>query len=767
MNLYLRLPALILAVLAAAHLSGCGGGGGGGGSSNPGGSGGSGGSGGNGGNGPGNPSDPPPLATAYGFSHSTGDIVAVTLPTDDTAPALALLRDSGTGAPDTLVALLPSGKSALAQVDEKGWPIRLALGDELFVFSNYVEGASIEVSYTGPGSVESEQILDISQCSAPPAFDAGESPDAALNAFLEWFADGSYACLATALADLSTEDVGAALDAVSAHAAALLEDDIDLARVVKNKLLCGSETQSDCAAILIQHAPELMAGLANIDPNAQTVAGFTVENDTLRMIRSEWDPLIVSEAVDMDLSWRELSCELSIFAEVDESCSAQYVPPEGVPFNPHGPTFVLDGVTYSSSPVADETITGFAYPLTGMGISDGEVAGARVWYGANSCISFRTAGTGVQDMKGGTSTTIDSFPWKKLEFAPGTKTVGTAKMRGFNYPIQYVVDPDYDRRSELREFQWGVRLNDDGSVYVTSDGYYDFALKFTDGSTMHGLWDPSINAPADKFLISIGWDQVNNGLRNFSNALPTTGHFCMFREVTSVTLEPRCVETPASPGDRTRKLCYMNGMLNGDYRLTGPNGEPIEGGEFENNRPSGGWTVWQDDGSVWHSGSFSEEGAQSGAWEVQSGDTKITAPFSSALTATDRDTFTRYLDGSYLEHVNGILRLEGQLVKGYEDGWWNTYNSSGHLARADEYDAGTLITDGEICYSGGDCVETKHAWRKQSQIYTWNSCFGSYRTDVQWNFDGSFASETCYTLNGTPAEPSLGAVRVCPKVSCQ
>src|SRR5690606_31899743 len=215
----------------------------------------------------------------------------------------------------------------------------------------------------------------------------------------------------------------------------------------------------------------------------------------------------------MDLAWRELSCELSIFAEVDESCSAQYVPHEGAAFNPHGPTFVLNGVTYSSSPVADETITGFAYPLTGMGISDGEVAGARVWYGANSCISFRTAGTGVQDMKGGTSTTIDSFPWKKLEFVPGTKNVGTAKMRGFNYPIQYVMDPDYDRRSELRQFQWGVRLNDDGSVYVTSDGYYDFALKFADGSTMHGLWDPSINAPADKFLISIGWDQVNNGLR--------------------------------------------------------------------------------------------------------------------------------------------------------------------------------------------------------------------------------------------------------------
>src|SRR5690606_24653409 len=224
MNYFLRLPAMMLAFLAAAHLSGCGGGGGGGGSSNPGGSGGSGGNGGNGGNNSGNPNDPPPLATAYGFSHATSDIVAITLPTDDAAPALALLRDSGTRAPDTLVALLPGGQSALTQVDEKGWPIRLALGEELFVFSNYVEGTSVEVSHTGPGSVQSELTLDISQCSSPPAFDAGETPHSALNAVLEWYADGSYACLASALADLSSEDIGAALDAVSAHAAALLED---------------------------------------------------------------------------------------------------------------------------------------------------------------------------------------------------------------------------------------------------------------------------------------------------------------------------------------------------------------------------------------------------------------------------------------------------------------------------------------------------------------------------------------------------------------
>lgn len=666
------------------------------------------------------------------------------------------MRSPESGAPDTIVSLLASDERVAATIDQEGRLVALALGEERFEFSEYSE-LNAKVKYYGPANAQSETLLDLSQCDASSAIDALDeaSPADALNSLLEWYSADERACLAEALATLSVADIGGALSALSLHAETLLGTELQLDQVVQNRIVCGGESQSDCAAIVAARAPELIDVLAHLDPNAQTVAGFTIDSGALRPIRSEWDALIVHEVIDADFSWREVFCDDSVFAEMDIRC-AQYVPPDDSVPNLHGPTFVVDGISYSSSPVAIETVTGFAYPLAGVGISDGYASGARVWYGSGSCLSFHSVGTGVQDMKGGTSTTIDSFPWTRLEFTPGSMGVAIPQMRGFTYPIRYMLDPEYDRTSELREFQWGVRLESDGSVYVDSNGYHEYLLRFADGTTSRAAWDPSTNAPADTFFAG----ESSNLLRRFSNSLPSSGHFCRFREQTSIQLEPRCVETTASNvGNAKRKLCYSGGMLNGEYTLTRTDGSTIETGKFLNNRPAEGWTFWDDQKEVAFSGSFNEHGLQSGDWEYHGfGSQRRQIPFSSVTKPSPNGALYRFLDGRYIEQEASTVRLEGRLLEGFEHEWWYSYDSSGAIQEATQYDATRLITTGQQCLvGGGECVDIKQSLRTKTQTFRWKACGVAYpyRIDRVWNTNGTMASQSCVKLQGTPQEYSV------------
>lgn len=687
------------------------------------------------------------------FSRDASTVAALVAAADAADPTLVLMRQAGLA--QRLTAILADGRPLSTELDAEGRLTDLELAGYRFSL-DYAESTAT-LTYQLPDAAPQSMPFDAGLCSATPA--AGTTVAAGLGALLDWYAEARYACLIDQLDSAVGQSLAGPLQQLGQYAERLRQARFELDYTVKNRVVCAN-LMTQCAVQLGPHARELIDGLRAIDPQGKTEAGFTVSELGVRLIRSEWDPLILDGTVDPALGRGELPCERSIFAEADARCPAQYVPPSLSSLYPYGDSFVVDGITYHTGPVLLEQITGFAWPIAGgMGINDGEAGGARVWYGTNSCMTFRIDGSGVQDMKGGTTTTIDSFPWLDLRFEPGTWSAAFPTMRGFARPIRGILDPSYDRRSELRSFRWGVRLNADGSVYRDVRGHYEFYLKFEDGSALRAAWDPAANGPASDY---------SNALRGFTNAVPTS-HFCYFREATSVQLEPYCPETPTTnPVNGRRKLCYFKGQLNGEYQLWDQYDRTLEEGRFENNRPVGGWFFSRDDGTPYANGSFAENGLQTGEWTYYdaNGSRSETVPFTGGTWLYEPwNAYLRTVTGRYTKYENGLPSQEGSLWEGHENGWWYSYRGSVR-AEGREYDANTQIATGaSTCYNN-DCLKHTRSWLKTFQTYIWSACGVStpWVREVRYNYDGSPAATTCYQLNGTPQEPEIGAeLPHCPR----
>lgn len=453
-----------------------------------------------------------------------------------------------------------------------------------------------------------------------------------------------------------------------------------------------------------------------------------------------------------------------------------------------GTTFVLDGVRYSADPVFREVITGFGWPAYGSGVTDGEGNGARVWYGADSCLTFRFAGIGALDRRGGTSTTIDSFPHVPVITAPGTFDAFLPRMRGFSNPIQALPDPAYDRRSDIKSFLWGVRLKADGTVYRDSRGHYVFVMRFEDGTTLANGWDPATNAPSttltsgDLDLIT-GAQPVTNSLRSHVNAAPANSHFCRWRESTSQTLQPRCIETAVTAGaiTGTRKLCYDRGMLQGAYTLTGSDGRVRESGFFEDNRPIGSWGFFSDAATMAVAGTFNNSGMATGEWVYHdtAGRPVRKVPFNGVYTPSGRTPLLRTLEGSYTEiYTSGPNAYQtGSLVKGQKSGPWSTYapttltsNDGTMIVREEVWDPATLVRTGTFCYATGDCVPTSTSQLRSLRTYNWvRTCPYTFpwMEETRYGTDGRPTGSTCYRITGTPKSSTVSALPSCPTVSCQ
>jgi hypothetical protein len=302
-------------------------------------------------------------------------------------------------------------------------------------------------------------------------------------------------------------------------------------------------------------------------------------------------------------------------------------------------------------------------------------------------------------------------------------------------------------------------------VYRDSNGLYDFALVFEDGSSIHGAWDPAINAPSTHLFV----DRFSNQLQNVSRELPSQNHFCMMKEQTSQELAPRCVETAVNnPAGGTRKLCYMGGVLTGDYTLTNADGKTVEAGKFESNRPTGGWTFWRDDATMSATGTVNDRGLLSSDWQYFDtlGRKTTTAPFSGLTKPAPDGTLWTWLDGSYsdLSYATTTLLTQGRMLNGQQDGWWDQFRGDVKVAE-DEYDASTQIKTGSRCYTPGGCVDLTQSRLKRHRGFNW-SCGTPHVSEVTY-FDAAPNQVACYSLGGTPQQPVIGAPRACPAASCQ
>ena len=459
-------------------------------------------------------------------------------------------------------------------------------------------------------------------------------------------------------------------------------------------------------------------------------------------------------------------------------------PSPSIVFNP----FTVGGFTYSADPVFRGTITGFGWGPAGFGVSDGEAGPARVWYGTQNCATFRVDGTGVLDLKGGSATTIDSFPHVSL-LSPGSVDALPPSMRGFSRPIQQHLDPAYDRRSELKPFRWGVRMRADGRVHTDSRGHYLVVMRFDDGSTMANGWDPVSNAPSsslssgDTNLIT-GEQTFFNAFRAHVNAPPANSHFCRWRERTSIQLQPRCIDTPnVTAGDvsgATRRLCYDRGMLQGEYQLTAADGRMRESGFFEDNRPVDGWGFWWASGSQRASGDFTKSGVPTGEWTFRDASGRVTSkvPFTGVYGTLSSTAMLRVLDGVYTEYSYGTSRVyeSGRVLSGHKDGPWKTDDSTtlpsndGTMITSESlWDAGSLTPAGTFCVNK-DCVTRSTPRLLQIRTYKWvNTCPypHPWMQEVRYGADGRATGKTCYRIDGTPKSSTVTALPSCPTVSCQ
>lgn len=424
------------------------------------------------------------------------------------------------------------------------------------------------------------------------------------------------------------------------------------------------------------------------------------------------------------------------------------------PPSPPIATFQADGFSYSPDPVTRGTVRGFARDLAGgAGISSREIGnGATVWYGAETCVGFQSLGTGLVDLKGGTNTQVTSFPWIRVGALANTKSFFIPTMRGVSSgmgPLSAILDPNYQRASELRRFRWGVRVDAAGTVVRDDRGHYDFVMLFEDGTTSHAAWDPATNAPADRLFIG----NYRNALDDFTHDVPTQSHFCMMKEQTSQEITAYCPEVPVNnPAGGIRKLCYMGGMLNGPYELKTSAGRTVEAGSFESNRATGGWSFWRDDGSMIATGTVNAQGLATSTWEYFDtlGRKTTIAPFSGQLQAAADGSLSTWLDGAHTDYTyagTDVLTSSGRVRQGRMDGWWEQFRNTTKLSDQ-EYSS----TDGRL---------------RTNRSFNWPSC-GIAPHVVQTSYgDGVPNITTCYALSGTPQQPVVGAQRTCPAASCQ
>lgn len=437
--------------------------------------------------------------------------------------------------------------------------------------------------------------------------------------------------------------------------------------------------------------------------------------------------------------------------------------------------FVFEGAMYTAGPVAQGFIQGFSYTFAAAaGISDGEANG-HVWYGDGNCMTFRPDGTGVLDRAGGKRRRLSDFPWKVVEPAPGSQISDAPGSTGLGPVGHKILDPEYDRTSELVAFRWGVRLADDGTIYKNFFGNYETRVEFADGSEASTLaWDPSEGAPAS-----------SGGRPTFTPELPEDSHFCFFRETMSTSLADqhrRCVESiEAYSGGLTftKITCYARGMMTGPYTMRDDaNGVEIESGTFEGGKPVGGWSFRTLEGMPRANGSFNEHGLHQGKWSLYDyeGNLDTVAHFKGSLSPTDRGTYEHVLDGPFEDHTSYLgtahLAESGSLVDGKRSGRWQLFNENGFLAGEDVYDLATQLPAGEHCFTlaegGFRCVPVTSSWRSSSIRFLWPDCAGNNTWILRtYNMNNSVVSSQCHELLGTRQEPMRGPMKECGSVCAQ
>jgi antitoxin component YwqK of YwqJK toxin-antitoxin module len=147
----------------------------------------------------------------------------------------------------------------------------------------------------------------------------------------------------------------------------------------------------------------------------------------------------------------------------------------------------------------------------------------------------------------------------------------------------------------------------------------------------------------------------------------------------------------ADTGDTIKTLTYRDGVLNGEAKYFFPNGKPsLEGyykdnkqsglwkkwdenggygiGSLENEMPEGTWTYYYPDGAVKSEGKFSK-GKQTGIWtEYKENGDNASGNYSNGFP---EGTWT----GSY---QNGNPSFKGNYTKGRKDGYWQEWDLLGN-----------------------------------------------------------------------------------------
>ena len=442
--------------------------------------------------------------------------------------------------------------------------------------------------------------------------------------------------------------------------------------------------------------------------------------------------------------------------------------------------FVLDGARYSSLPVSSGEIDGFSHSsAAALAIHDGDPEGGNghVWYASNHCVTFRPDGTGLFDPKGGTSANPRlMLPWSKVDPMPGAS--------GWVPPIPHadpagtdLLDPSYDRRSELRKFRWGVRLDDDGTIYEDTRGNYIYGFVFEDD----GL--PPLS--------TLSWHKEDGpggvGLGVLSTQPPEKAHHCYFYEHVSPTnpfVPERCVEseitylgTPAFV-----RACYSAGLISGDYRLflrgesAGDETDLIVG-QFEKGRPTGNWTFRGPGGEWVASGSYGELGLAQGRWELYlEGRLDEVVTFSPELKDSPVGHF-RVRDGAYEDWnfdwsaSEVFLAEDGRLREDKRDGVWRRYETDGCVKEEMKYDFEQQKVTAEVCWSvEGErvCVDQTESVLVEQRRFLWDYCPGTHLLEVlHRDRDGKVTMTECFELSGTCREPEVGGKRECPTATCQ
>lgn len=438
--------------------------------------------------------------------------------------------------------------------------------------------------------------------------------------------------------------------------------------------------------------------------------------------------------------------------------------------------FTVDGVHYTAGPVIQGIVGGFGYSLgDGAGVNDGEAMNGHVWYGDSFCLTFRADGSGVLDWAGGTSRRYADFPFVRIDDVPGqAETSPMILSEGMSPLGAELLDPEYDRTSELRAFNWGVRVNDDGSIYDGFNGYYETRMEFEDGSdAMTFMWDPGANGPADNFT----------GYGGVSTELPATQHFCRFRETVSQTADgnqSRCVQSVDEYSGATKSACYSHGVLEGPYSLTSMSGVEIESGQFASNRPVGGWSFSSREGVKRANGTFNEDGLQQGEWQSYDYEGKLAAKVSykGNLFPSDRGTYYRTLSGAFTGYATtfdgtSYKGREGSLIDGKRSGPWYFYDETGTRTSEENYDFNTQIPNGEWCFSlaegGVACEPITFSWKNNANYYDWGGCVNGVNTWTHNTYDmtGSVVSQECFELTGARDMPTMGASKSCGSACSQ